>query len=310
MAGTGNLILKKKVGSTAANDGGIPNDSTLPEGMPALQLVGLPPVIEIEDSSAFLYPGHPLANVTNRLWIGMNTSAWTSAGGASGSGWAGGYNPNPQQFYGPAITAQSPSRPIWMGAEIRAWTPLVKGGANPTGSDSLTYTVLKASWDPDTNLYLNTYDPVSSGRVTALDKIYASDEVLVTQRAIWYYVEGRIQQITFGFNSNFATKEGAALLGEDGATKGPQTFLSPIAIEQKLTLNGYTQNDVSYPATIYSDNAEASIFDENVSDLTIGASCANITIGDSSTEGTTTTSIYGNMVLSGDFSAVLDGGSF
>jgi hypothetical protein len=313
MAGTGNLLLKKKVGSAAANDGGIPNAGTLPESMPAVQIVGLPPVNESFNSSLSLYPGHPIANVTNRLWIGMNTSAWTATGGSSGSGWSPNSAPSATVMYGTDVTNQAANRPIWMGAEIRAWTPLVKGGAEPTTSDSLTYTILKASWDPATNDYLASYDPVAAVRVPSLAAIYASDEVLVTQRAIWYYVEGRLAQSIVGFNSTYATKTEAALLGSEGALKGTQTFLSPINVEQKLTVNGYTENSVNYPATIYSDNAEASIFNENVSSLTIGGSTSTIAIGNQSTS-TSSTTIYGDLTVTADLNmssnTIIDGGTY
>jgi hypothetical protein len=312
MAGTGNLLLKKKVGSAAANDGGIPNTAVLAEGMPALQLVGLPPVNESNAGSNGLYAGHAIANVTNRLWIGMNRTAWGELG-QSGGGWAPNSGPNVSVFYGNNVTQQSATRPIWMGAEIRAWTPLVKGAADPTGNDALTYTVLKASWDTDTNDFLSSYDPVSLGRVASLGAIYASDEVLVTQRAIWYYVEGRLAQSIVGFNSTFATKTEAALLGSEGALKGSQTFLSPINVEQKLTVNGYTENSVNYPATIYSDNAEASIFNENVSSLTIGGSASTINIGNQSTS-TSSTTIYGDLTVTADLNmsstTIIDGGTY
>ena len=310
MAGTGNLLLKKKTGAPAANDGGIPNAGTLPESMPAIQLVGLPPVNESFNSSLSLYPGHPIANVTNRLWIGMNTSAWTEIG-QTGSGWSPTSAPSASVIYGNNVTQQSANRPIWMGAEIRAWTPLVKGGADPTTSNSLTYTILKASWDPATNDYLASYDPVAVGRVPSLAAIYASDEVLVTQRAIWYYVEGRLAQSVVAFNSTYASKTEAALLGSEGATKGTQTFLSPINVEQKLTVNAYTENSVSYPATIYSDNSDASIFDENVSTLSIGGSATEISIGNNSTANDTTTNIYGDTIIHGELIAdLIDGGTY
>lgn len=309
MPGTGNLLLKKKVGINAANDGGMPDAAVLAEGMPAVQLVGLPPVIEVANGSG-LYPGHPLANVSNRLWIGMNRTAWTETGGSGGSGWAG-TGPSVGVFYGTSITNQGATRPLWMGAEIRAHTPLVKGGANPTSSDALTYTVLKASWDPVTNDYLETFDPTVSGPSAT---IFASDVVLVTQRAIYQYVEGRFAQNTAGLNTTFATKSEAAILGSDGALKGAQTFLSPINIEQKLTVNGYSQNSVNYPATIYSDNAEASVFDNNVTDLTIGGSATYIDIGNQSTQNDTTTTVHGSLVVTGDINisstSIIDGGTY
>ena len=342
MSGSGNLLLKQKVGSAAANDGGIPNTGVLLEGMPAVQLVGLPPAIETANGSG-LYPGHSLANVSNRLWIGMGRTAWSEIG-QGGVGWAPNETgPSIGITYGGNITQQSATRPIWMGAEIRAQTPLVKGGANPTSSNALTYTILKASWDETTNNYLNSFDPTEAGRGT----VYASDTVLVTQRATYNYVEGRITEtfggfaatlnyilkvvalendqlndtivtlgwssLTANFNEYLSATSGAnvALLGSDGATKGPQTFSSPIIIEQKLTVNGYTIDYISYPATIYSDNTEASIFDENITTLSIGGSASTITLGDASTSGSTITTIYGSTIINGSLQATeIDGGSF
>ena len=306
MSGSGNLLLKQKVGSAAANDGGIPNTGVLSEGMPAVQLVGLPPAIETDNGSG-LYPGHSLANVSNRLWIGMGRTAWSEIG-QGGVGWAPNETgPSIGITYGGNITQQSATRPIWMGAEIRAQTPLVKGGANPTSSNALTYTILKASWDETTNNYLNSFDPTEAGRGT----VYASDTVLVTQRATYNYVEGRITETFGGFAATYASKTDAAMLGEEGVSKGTQTFLSPIRIEQKLTVNGYTVDYISYPATIYSDNTEASIFDENITTLSIGGSASTITLGDASTSGSTITTIYGSTIINGSLQATeIDGGSF
>lgn len=310
MSGSGNLLLKSKKGSAAANDGGIPNAGVLAEGMPALQLIGLPPVNENIGSG--VYPGHAIGNVSNRLWIGMNRTAWNELG-ASSDGWATGTGsaatPGPVvgQIYGPNITAQGATRPIWMGAEIRAQEPLVKGGVDPTSSNALTYTILKASWDATTNDYLATFNPVDAGRGT----VYASDVVLVTQRAIYNYVEGRLAESAGGFATQYASKTDAAMLGEEGVSKGTQTFLSPINIEQKLTVNGYTVDEITYPATIYSDNTEASIFDENITTLSIGGSASTITLGDASTSGSTITTIYGSTIINGSLQATeIDGGSF
>jgi hypothetical protein len=116
------------------------------------------------------------------------------------------------------------------------------------------------------------------------------------------------------FNAYLADPAGAkvALLGSDGAAKGPQSFQSPVAIENYLDLLPYSDlSNPSYPATIKSSVATAaSIFDTNVLDLTIGGEADNIKIGDTTTDGNTTTTIYGNLVVTGTTETIIDGGTF
>lgn len=98
-----------------------------------------------------------------------------------------------------------------------------------------------------------------------------------------------------------AAGQKVALLGEDGATKGPQTFQSPIGIENYLDLRSYTDiSNPTNPATIKSSTATAaSIFDTGVLDISMGGAAELIEIGDASTDGATVTTIYGDLTVTG-----------
>lgn len=110
----------------------------------------------------------------------------------------------------------------------------------------------------------------------------------------------------FGMNNlltstlEISTKQSVAILGSDGAVKGPQVFQSPIGIDNYLELNSYSDGVNTYPATIKSANTTASIFDTNVTDISIGGSSELIEIGDQSTGGNTSTVIYGDLTVTGD----------
>jgi len=106
-----------------------------------------------------------------------------------------------------------------------------------------------------------------------------------------------------------------ALLGSNGATKGKQTFLSPIGIENYLELLPYSDGVSNLPATIKSTTVgAASIFDENITDLSIGGAAELIEIGNGSTGGNTATTIYGELTVTGPTNlssdTVIDGGTF
>ena len=107
-----------------------------------------------------------------------------------------------------------------------------------------------------------------------------------------------------------------ALLGSSGAVKGTQSFQSPILIEQKLTVNAFSVNSVEQPATIHSESIDASIFDLNVETITLGGSALSIDIGNDSTGNDTTTTIYGDLVVTGNSYlgvidiSLIDGGNF
>lgn len=300
MSGTGNLLLKRKVGNAAVNASGVPVSGALPSCMPAIQLQGLSPVSN-SDKTSYL-----ATNFANRMWVGAGA---IGAGNSELDDITG--NPiNGSQFYVlPDASTQSYTRPIWMGAEIRA----AEGVAANNGGNPATFAILKAAWDDLTLISGEYYD-----RNVNATAIYASDYVLVTQKAIYYYIEDRltrfadVNNLTMGIQSiQFATEADAALLGEKGATKGTQSFMSPILIEQKLTLNAFSVNSVEQPATIHSGSADASIFDLNVETITIGGSATSIDIGNDSTANDTTTTIYGDFVVTGNsYLGVIDGGSF
>jgi len=97
-----------------------------------------------------------------------------------------------------------------------------------------------------------------------------------------------------------SNKNSVAILGSDGVIKGPQIFQSPIGIDNYLELNSYSVGEVTYPATIKSANSSASIFDTNVTDISIGGASELIEIGDQTTDGTTSTVIYGDLTVTGD----------
>ena len=111
MSGTGNLLLKRKVGG----------DST--EGIPAIGLAQAMPVLHLGGLARADADGVPLENYSNRLWVGMS-----AYGGGIGDNESG----TQIDLLGDT-TNYSATRPIWMGAEIRAHTAVANG-------------VLKADW--------------------------------------------------------------------------------------------------------------------------------------------------------------------
>lgn len=280
MAGNGNLLLKRKLGSDAIETvaglrPGIPTNGNLSETMPAFQFVGLPPV---DRTTGMVTAG---LNVPNRLWIGTNRLAKDAT-----TPWEGGATPSI------TVPTNNANRPLWIGAEIRAFAPVHKNStytftgttppASPPAVDDV-YTVLKADWASP------------------------SDYVLVTQKAIWGYINGLL-----GLTSIPADGSVAVLTGDK---PGTQTFQLPIAIEQKLSVNGYTYNNINYPATISCDNVTAaSIFDTTVTDISMGGAAEFVEIGDSSTGGNTATTIYGELTITGPTNlstdTVIDGGIF
>ena len=106
-----------------------------------------------------------------------------------------------------------------------------------------------------------------------------------------------------------------ALLGQEGASRGTQTFNSKIRIDEELIINGtelQSLNDgVTYnPAVISSLAEDAYIFNENVLDLSIGGSASVISIGNPSSDSCTVT-VYDELVVTGNLQAnSIDGGSF
>ena len=350
MSGSGNLLLKRGTAIPSGNT----STPTLQKGMPAAQIQGI---------SESTNQGLAQYNYENRFWMGCNTYGRNTTTG--GIGTAEEDNTELYPFSGNPIDYGNVKRPLWMGAEIRAFVP-VKFAQGDT-----YYTILKADWTAPSDVIIPTQkaiyefvtdyvdnsggggDPVlydindtdkngntvtlglSTGNVDGA--LYSGGKILIPDpngdinfnAAALNYILKVVglqgdsnnntivtlgwSSLTANFNEYLSATSGAsvALLGSDGATKGPQTFLSPINIEQKLTVNGYTVDYISYPATIYSDNTEASIFDENITTLSIGGSASTITLGDASTSGSTITTIYGSTIINGSLQATeIDGGSF
>ena len=156
MAGTGNILLKRGIT--------IPTDAALPRGMPATQLIASSPTA---NTGGLAYVNYP-----NRLWMGMDGSQapnadactgntqfnWSNVESGSGTAVAVGIGQT-ISCAGADVTINN-TRPLWMGAEIRALTAL----DDTTGTGSKT--ILAADWS----------NP--------------SDFVLVTQKSIHSYVSG------------------------------------------------------------------------------------------------------------------------
>jgi hypothetical protein len=356
MAGTGNLLLKR--------GGVLPNEGVLIHGMPAVQLQGLSTTINLAgNSNAGEYAYN---NYQNRLWVGVNGYGCSGSGSGSGGSTGGtaefGSNPYPATGGASACPGTGGTRPIWMGAEIRAHTA-VKENAGDT-----YYTILKADWNNPSDYVLVTQKAIKEYIATAsaspvlyeinggttntvtlglstgdafddAGAAYTGGKILLPDPNIDIQLNGAapgyliaVDSVVSPSTNNtivhlkwqpttvFVTKSeigltsdsNVALLGSDGAAKGPQSFQSPVAIENYLDLLPYSDlSNPSYPATIKSSVATAaSIFDTNVLDLTIGGEADNIKIGDTTTDGNTTTTIYGNLVVTGTTETIIDGGTF
>lgn len=125
---------------------------------------------------------------------------------------------------------------------------------------------------------------------------------------------------TVGFVSAFTgdpeSPANYALLNEEGAERGTQTFKSKIRIDEELIVNGtelQSLNDgLTYNAAVISSLAEdAYLFNENVLDLSIGGGASVISIGNPSSTNNCTVTIYDELVVTGNLQAnSIDGGSF
>lgn len=112
-----------------------------------------------------------------------------------------------------------------------------------------------------------------------------------------------------------SNKNSVAILGSDGAVKGKQTFYSPIGVESYLEILPYNVGLTNYPATITSSMpGAASIFDTNITDISVGGAAQLIEIGDQSTDGVTSTVIYGDLTINGNTTITgdvdIDGGFY
>jgi hypothetical protein len=342
MAGTGNLLLKR--GTAEPSAGSTP---TLLKSMPAAQIQGL---------SEATTAGLAKYNYENRLWLGCNTyGSNTSTGGVGSSGQGADREVTAISLSGNPSDYNGPKRPIWIGAEIRAFTPLKVSG------DSTYYTILKADWDSPSDYVLVTQKAIASYVSTqvGIPKLYEVGDTTLTGNTVKLRVSsvgwsgsalGTDSYIAFpdpagdvdsntpsagsvmivgtiggsGFNkqvimnwaspSTFVSDSNPsakfALLGEDGALKGPQTFQSKLVVEQELEVNGYTSESITYGAKITSQAQDAYLFNENVLDLSIGGGASVISIGNPSSDSCTVT-VYDELIVTGNLEAnSIDGGNF
>ena len=133
------------------------------------------------------------------------------------------------------------------------------------------------------------------------------------------YTAGTPGTATIGFLSAFTgdpeSPANYALLNEEGAERGTQTFKSKIRIDEELIINGteiQSLNDgVEYNSAVISSLAEdAYLFNETVSDISIGGEASVISIGNPGTNGCSVI-IYDELTVEGELIAqLIDGGSF
>lgn len=154
MAGTGNLILKR--GTTIPFGG--EDDGTNPvllKGMPAVQLVGWSKTTDGNATSGTAGP-YAFDNYENRLWIGQQGFG-SGTSNPSGAGIPEDFSVvGVQPYTSTAAQTVEFTRPMWMGAEIRAFTPIKKDNTN----DSY-YTILKADWDRPSDYVLVTQQAIA-----------------------------------------------------------------------------------------------------------------------------------------------------
>jgi hypothetical protein len=155
MAGTGNLILKRGTGIPFNSDDASP---ILFRGAPAVQISGLSNTSDGSSSSGNTQGPYAVNNYPNRLWMGMKGYG-LGTGNDTGTATA-------EDFEGLGITPLSMSggtttntdeytRPLWMGAEIRAFTPIKKDNSDAYHS------ILKADWDRPSDYVLVTQQAIA-----------------------------------------------------------------------------------------------------------------------------------------------------
>jgi len=160
MAGTGNLLLKRGTNMpydiTQDNVVNNNNSKVLLKGMPASQIVGLSPYYKTW-SGFDKYVGTSTLDVPNRLWVG--TDGFASSDPESGQGGV-----NESDTYAPLPTTGNITtnntigytRPLWMGAEIRA-SEAVKDNNGTSGE----FVILKANWDKPSDYVLVTQKAIA-----------------------------------------------------------------------------------------------------------------------------------------------------
>ena len=157
MSGTGNILLKRGTTIPYAHQATeAETASILPKAMPAVQIEGLSYTYDYNASNVGPYARE---NYQNRLWMGMYGYAATNASIPTAETITS-VGQLPVDAWTPNTTGVS--RPLWMGAEIRAFIPL----KDDTGTDTY-FTILKADWNRPSDMVLVTqkaiaYAPVRS----------------------------------------------------------------------------------------------------------------------------------------------------
>jgi hypothetical protein len=356
MAGTGNLLLKRGTIMPYNNSqDDIANDTdakVLLKGMPAAQIVGLSPFYTAITPTQYI--GTSSTDYPNRLWLGMDGYASSDPEFGGAGGVVEGDTHVPLTTSGATVvSAARYTRPLWVGAEIRASEPVKEDNTNAGD-----FVILKANWDKPSDYVLVTQKAIAKmplrvyeatadgGQFVAKEYIEfggwnsSGDETNISFNTKIFFPDWtapagpgagsilKIKSLSGGspnkiflewvplvtqFTDFLSSPEGAdvALLGNSGQTKGSQTFLSKLIVEQQLELNGYTEGETTYGATITSLSEDAYIFNENVQDISIGGDASVISIGNPSSTNSCTVTIYDELVVTGNLEAnSIDGGSF
>jgi hypothetical protein len=358
MAGTGNLLLKRGtiMPYNTAQDNAVNDNDTkvLLKGMPAAQVVGLSPYYT-QFANAPQYVGTASVDLPNRLWLGMD--GYTTTNPESG----GEVNDESFRAVYPttgAITINqttSYTRPLWVGAEIRASKAVKEDNVANNG-----IVILKANWDKPSDYILVTQKAISAmplrvwettadgtftdteyldfsawngtteGSINTNTKLLFPDASGISDGVPTFDTYLKLSNVTTvgsgsltvkklslvwgslaaSFNDYVTGSTNIALLGEDGAVKGSQTFQSKLVVEQELEVNGYTSESITYGAKITSQAQDAYLFNENVLDLSIGGDASVISIGNPNTDSCTVT-VYDELIVTGNLEAnSIDGGNF
>lgn len=236
MAGTGNLILKRGTLMPYNNtQDNTPSPDTDPKvllkGMPAAQVVGLSPFY-----TAFTnfnqYIGTSTVDYPNRLWLGMDGYASTDPEGSGVVKEGDTQSPLPTTGATVNDTTLAYTRPLWVGAEIRA-SEAVKEDNTTNGQ----FVILKANWDKP------------------------SDYVLVTQKAI-AKMPLRVYENTADGSGQYINKEYIEFSGYNGTTEGSIDFSTKMifpdasassgpGINSFLSVGNFTQASGTVPPKVF-----------------------------------------------------------
>lgn len=235
MAGTGNLLLKRGTimpyNNTQDNTSNDPDPKVLLKGMPAAQVVGLSPFYTAFPNYG-KYIGTSTADYPNRLWLGTDGYAPSNPeeGGVVNEGDT--HSPLPTTGFTVVDTNTAYTRPLWVGAEIRASEPVKED--NTTNGQ---YVILKANWDKP------------------------SDYVLVTQKAI-SKMPLRVYENAADGSGQFINKEYIEFSGYNGTTEGSINFSTKMIFPDAsassgpgtnsfLSVGSFTQATTFEPAKVF-----------------------------------------------------------